>query len=123
MQQDFDQNYPELGIEIVGINEAGQESGNSLITETLPWLQDDDTNNDGESDVWMLWEAEWRDLTIVDRNNVPITTFNLTTFDLADPDNYAEVRNAFLDAAAPNDSAEGEPRNTDHAFATIDRWL
>jgi VCBS repeat-containing protein len=47
-----------------------------------------------------LWDVEWRDLTIVDRHNIPVTTFNLTTVNLADPSNYETVRQAFLTAAS-----------------------
>ncbi len=100
MQEDFDTNFPELGIRIIGINEFGEESGNTLVDEELPWLQDIDADGNNESDVWQLWDVGWRDLTIADRNNVPITTFNLTSVDLSDPSNYETVRQAFITIAS-----------------------
>jgi hypothetical protein len=100
MQQDFDTNFPELGIRIIGINEFGEEAGNPLVDEELPWLQDIDSDGDNESDVWQLWDVEWRDMTILDRQNVPVTTFNLTSVNLADPSNYETVRQAFLTVAS-----------------------
>ncbi len=108
MQKEFDENFPELGIFIVGINERGQEPGNVNITEQMPWLQDVDANADGQGDVWQLWNVQWRDLIILDRNNVPVVTYNLSSFDLADPDNYAEVREAFLSIANTGELPEGE---------------
>jgi len=33
MQQDFDTNFPDLGIRIIGINEFGEEAGNPLVDE------------------------------------------------------------------------------------------
>lgn len=110
MQQEFDANFPELGIHIIGINEIGQEFGNVNITEEMPWLQDVDTDGDGLGDVWQLWDVQWRDLTILDRSNVPVATYNLTEFNLADPAIFATVRQALLDIAADAGPAgEGEP--------------
>ena len=53
MQDDFDTNDPNLGIEIVGINQAGRESGNSSVTagNNIPWLQDVDLDQNGEADA------------------------------------------------------------------------
>jgi hypothetical protein len=107
MQQEFDTNYPDLGIRIIGVNELGQEFGNVNITEPMPWLQDVDADGDGHGDVWKLWDVEWRDVTILDRENVPAATYNLTDFDLAVPANFAELRQAFLSVATTG-QAEGE---------------
>jgi hypothetical protein len=115
MQQEFDADFPELGIHIVGINEHGQAFGNSNITEEMPWLQDFDTNGDTLGEVWELWDVEWRDLTILDRDNVPVITYNLTNFDLAIPANFDTVRQAFLSIATSGDVPDGEGEATDAA--------
>jgi len=69
-------------VKIVGINELGEESGNALATaqRDLPWLQDGDTNGNGQSDVWHeVWHAARRDLTILDAANEKLGTINLTS--------------------------------------------
>jgi hypothetical protein len=69
-------------IEILGINwDLSDESGNDLMTAegNLPWLQDTNEVNAQE-----LWEAEYRDVIILDAGNRPIEpAFNLTVNDLA----------------------------------------
>ena len=52
MQNDLDANYPDLDIQILGINAVGRESGNASITSgrDIPWLQDG--TPDSGSDVW-----------------------------------------------------------------------
>jgi len=63
----------------------------------LPLLQDTSAQN-----VWGSWSATWRDLMILDVNNIHVDTYNLTSHDLANPTFYAELK-ARLKAAA------GEP--------------
>ncbi len=49
------------------MNERGNELGNASTTEDrqLPWLQDVDADNDGNSDTWQgTWDYEWRDVVI-----------------------------------------------------------
>jgi hypothetical protein len=102
MQTELDESYPELDIEILGINQLGQEVGNPNATsgKSIPWLQDVDANEDGRSDVWAnSWPVQWRDVAIVDANNVQIDVYNVATFDLANPDNYATLRQKLIDAA------------------------
>ena len=91
MQNDLNANYPQLGIRIVGVNEVGHEAGNPLITEgrDLPWLQDNDNDGNFQSDVWYdSWNVTFRDVIILDADNVEVGRFNLTTNDLADVENY-----------------------------------
>ena len=106
MQADLEQNFPELDIQILGMNERGQEVGNADATKdkTIPWLQDVDVepvgNPDGVSDVWMnSWPVEYRDVAIVDANNVQVDVYNLTTYDLANAVNYATLRQKLIDVA------------------------
>jgi|GEM_PF-650540 len=101
MQNDFDTNHPELGIQILGVNGAGFAGGNGSITSgrDAPWLQDLDGNNDGLSDVWASWGVAYRDVVILDADNAKVGTFNLTTYNLQVPENYDTLRQLFINAA------------------------
>ena len=114
LQEDLETNYPDLGVEIVGINLAGRESGNTSITagRDLPWLQDQDSDTDGNSDVWHDWGAQLRDVMIVDDQNQLVETINLTLNDLAESSNYDSLKAKIVGA----DSGEGE-------MSTEDDWL
>ena len=114
LQEDLDANYPDLGVEIVGINLAGRDSGNTSITAgvDLPWLQDEDSDADGNSDVWNDWGAQLRDVMIVDDQNRLVETINLTLNDLAETSNYDSLKAKIVGA----DSGEGE-------MSTEDDWL
>ncbi|RME20391.1 MAG: hypothetical protein D6798_20585 [Deltaproteobacteria bacterium] len=73
----------------------GEESGNDLIAEvsSLPWLQDT-----AEVDAWGLWDATWRDVYVLDGDNMVVGVINLTEHDLADDANKDALR-ALLDQA------------------------
>jgi hypothetical protein len=110
MQTDFDNNDPDLGIEIVGINLADRESGNSSITAgiDIPWLQDVDLDENGESDTWEDWQAQLRDVIIVDAQNQEVSKINVTSNDLGDSANYTLLRTMITDAIAAESEAEAE---------------
>ncbi|MBT4845056.1 MAG: tandem-95 repeat protein, partial [Planctomycetaceae bacterium] len=110
MQNDFDSNDPDLGIEIVGINLAGRESGNASITagNDIPWLQDVDLDENGEADAWEDWGAQLRDVIIVDAQNRQVSKINLTPNDLGDTAIYTLVRTMITDAIAAESEAEAE---------------
>ncbi|MBA62777.1 MAG: hypothetical protein CMJ76_10480 [Planctomycetaceae bacterium] len=114
LQNDLDTNHTDLGVEIVGINLAERESGNTSITAgvDLPWLQDIDSDGDGNSDVWNDWGAQLRDVMIVDEQNQLVETINLTLNDLAESTNYDSLKAKIIGA----DSGEGE-------MNTEDDWL
>jgi hypothetical protein len=114
MQNDFDSNDPSLGIEIVGINLAGRESGNASITagNDIPWLQDVDLDENGEADAWEDWQAQLRDVIIVDSQNKEVSKINLTSNDLADTANYTLLRTMITDALAAEPEAEAELTET-----------
>jgi hypothetical protein len=101
MQQELQDNYPLLRIQLVGLNEKGQEPGNPSTTEgrTLPWLQDGDTNADGKSDVFTSWQVALRDVVILDGDNAKVGVYNLNTHNLAVEANYNTLREMFVDAA------------------------
>ncbi len=101
MQSDFDTNYPHLNIQILGINGVGYEGGNAWFTSNadIPWLQDADTNGDSQSDVWAEWQVAYRDVVILDEENVPAGTFNLTMYNLHVDENYIALRQMFINTA------------------------
>jgi len=78
------------------VNAVGLEAGNSLITANrlLPWVQPT-----AAEDPWALWPIEYRDVAILGPGNELLGTYNLTTHDLADPDNYAALRDLLITAA------------------------
>lgn len=85
-----------LEIRILGVNEAGQESGNAVIVNgrTIPWLQDTPAEN-----VWSDWDVTYRDVIILDADNEVVAVYNLTENDLTQPANYEVLKNMLLDAA------------------------
>jgi hypothetical protein len=96
MQSELDAEYPGLGIHLLGVNGAGHESGVLLMSEgrVIPLLQDT-----AEADVWTAWGVEYRDVIILDRENVPVGVFNLTDHDLSQMGEYTTLKGMLLDAA------------------------
>lgn len=82
-------------IDLVGVNAAGQESGNALMVDgrVLPWLQDTAAVN-----AWAAWQVTWRDVIIVDAASDRRAVYNLTEHDLSVPANYAALKQLLLDA-------------------------
>jgi hypothetical protein len=82
---------------ILGVNEAGQESGNALVCagRDLPWLQDD-----GTTDAWRQWGVTFRDVVILDRHQEVHAIYNLTSHNLAIAGNREELRALLRSAAA-----------------------
>jgi len=72
-----------------GINQIGAEPGNAenCAGRSLCWLQDTVTDN-----VWIAWDVVYRDVIILDRDNVPVAVFNLTDHNLAIPEEYAALK-------------------------------
>lgn len=102
MQDELAAAYPGLAIQVLGINERGQESANALAVEgrDLPWLQDVDQNGNNLSDVWNeTWQIEYRDVVVLDGANEPIFVFNLTTHDLGNTAHYQTLRDELLRTA------------------------
>ncbi len=85
-----------LGIKLLSINKADAESGVSAFTEShaLPMVQDT-----SELGVWDAWGAVWRDVYIVDEDNVHIATYNLTSHSLATEENFEALKNMFIETA------------------------
>jgi hypothetical protein len=119
LQQELEADY---GIQIIGINEAGHEIGNPVITDgrELPWLQDVDDDANGLSDVWRDdWEITYRDVFILDASNEVAGIYNLTINDLANEAKYGELREMLIDTAMADHYMPGDA-NRDLSFDQID---
>ena len=97
MQTELASEYPELDIQIVGINEIGFDSGNAemVVDIELPWLQDD-----AIEEVWETWNVTYRDVWILDAQNEVSAIYNLSENTLANPSNYADLMDIFVDTAS-----------------------
>ena len=86
-----------LNIKIVGINQDIGASGISRLTDSmdLPVVQDT-----AERGVWSDWGAEWRDVFLVNEENVHVGTYNLRSHDLGSDDDYNELKTMFEDMVA-----------------------
>jgi hypothetical protein len=98
MKTELDAEGLPVDVRILGVNLPGLEVGNPAICDgrDLPWLQD--TVDD---DVWSAWEAEWRDVIILDENNVPVDVYNLTIHPLEDEGNREELKAKLRALATP----------------------
>jgi hypothetical protein len=78
-----------LNVRFLGLNEIGHGVGNTNIpaVSDLPWLQDNT-----EQKVWDSWDVTFRDIVILDEQNVPVATFNVTTYNLGVSANYDSLR-------------------------------
>ena len=87
---------PDLDIVIHAINDWGEAFAVEALYEVgdLAVLQDDET-----AAVWTSWEAEWRDVTILDTLNEAVYTYNTQIYTLEDPDVYAALKEAFIAVA------------------------
>ena len=96
MQTDLDALDLPVPVQILGVNQVGHESGNGSITSgrDLPWLQET-----SDALVWGPWEVTYRDVIVVDTDNVVVGVFNLTANNLANADAYDTLRQMFVDAA------------------------
>ena len=105
MQNELRTEYPDLPIQIVGINAYGQEVGNPGMTadRTAPLLQDVDANNNGSSDVSLeLLNVTYRDVKILNKQNEEVGTVNLTPprgYDLGEQINYDALKQIITDVA------------------------
>jgi len=91
-----------LAVHILGMNEAGEESGNAAMCNgrDLPWLQDVADS----AEVWTSWNVVYRDVVILDRENQHFRSFNLSAHPLEITANYESLKQLLRDAVA-----EGSP--------------
>ena len=93
MQNELRAMNPGTIIAIRGMNAIGSESGNdaTCLGRDLPWIQET-----FDQQVRTDWEVEWRDVAILDENNVLIAIYNLTDHDLQTMANYDELKQMLL---------------------------
>ena len=98
MQDELESAYPNLDIDLFAINMSGAGSGISYFTASqhLPVVQDDSILQ-----IWSIWGGVWRDVFILDQNNVLVHTYNLTQYSLSDSANYDTLMQLFIDTATP----------------------
>jgi hypothetical protein len=67
-------------VNILGVNPLAHASSNDAICSgrDLPWLQETDAD-----DVWGDWAVTYRDVIVLDADNVPVDVYNLTDNDLS----------------------------------------
>ncbi len=96
MQKELDALQTQVPIRLLGVNEAGHESGNATITtgRVLPWLQD--TPSDA---VWSSWQVTFRDVVVLDGTGHRVAVYNLTTNDLSQPANYQALKSLLVSVA------------------------
>ncbi|MCY1054435.1 hypothetical protein [Nannocystis sp. SCPEA4] len=88
--------FPDLGIELLGVNGIGLETGvpQMVAGRFIPLLQDV-----AEVDAWTQWEVVYRDVIILDRDGVPVGVFNLTEHDLSMMGEYESLKGMLIDFA------------------------
>ena len=79
-------------VQLLAINEIGFSGlGTMADRGDLPLLQDTEEEN-----VWVEWDVTYRDVVILDRNNIRVGVFNLTTDSLSDPSNYEALKSLLI---------------------------
>ena len=96
MQQEIAAANPAHHVQILGINQIGQETDNDLICQgrVIPWLQET-----ADHPVWTPWGVTWRDVVILDSENRRVSVYNLTQHDLGVQTNYDFLKQTILAAA------------------------
>ena len=96
MQQELQEQYPSLDIQIIGVNENGFSSGNSSVAAaaSLPLIQDNATDQ-----IWSTWGVTFRDVVILNEDNQIVATFNLTQYSLGNSTNYNNLKSLLVTEA------------------------
>ena len=78
---------------INGINFSGEDSSGMISENSLPWLQDNSTEN-----IWDSWNVELRDFIIFNPHGEYYAKINLTQIDPMNDQNYNEIKNLLINA-------------------------
>ena len=78
---------------INGINFSDEDSSGMLSGNSLPWLQDNSTEN-----IWNSWNVELRDFIIFHPNGEYYAKINLTQIDPMNDQNYNEIKTLLINA-------------------------
>jgi len=105
MQVEINTERPDLIISLLAINGEGHDIANddAMKGHDLPYVQDDATQM-----VWDRWEANYRDLVILDGDNQPVDAFNLTVRDLSESYVYEELKTLLIEAAEADADAQSK---------------
>ena len=81
---------------LFAVNAVGLEGALDVMAAggDIPLLQDILT-----VDVWHTWAVTYRDVVLLDGENKKVGVYNLTSHDLGNAANYAELKALLLDAA------------------------
>ena len=95
MQKEIAAEFPDAGIQILGVNEVGHEGSNGTNCEgrDLPWLQE--TSDDP---IWDVWAVTYRDVILLDGENEVYGVYNLTEHTLAYEPSYDALKALLLQA-------------------------
>jgi len=96
MQLELEQENPNTNIKLMSCNAAGTETGLVELCDggDVPVVQDTYVDH-----VWDDWQVEWRDVAILDEDNIQVATYNLSTYDLQIPANYQTLKDMLKTAA------------------------
>ena len=114
MQAEFDMNLPSANVQVVGLNQFGDEAQNAQMAarSDLPLLQDVDSNSDGDSDVWADYNTVWRDVRVIDGDGeMSDVIIKLTTTDLRDSATYDQVKADITAFVTRNNVAANDYQN------------
>lgn len=108
LQQDLNKNLPSSKVNILAINEVGEDSANDVAAalSDLPLLQD--TRSE---DVWGNWDVTWRDVQVVDTDGVVTDILNLTSNDIDETQNYDNLKSMIVNAATSKRTAASPHQN------------
>jgi len=95
MQAELALELGEGAVDLLAINEVGHSSGldDATAGNSIPLLADTT-----EANAWGTWDAEWRDVVIVDEDNLQVDRISLTGFSLEETENYETLKAMLLDA-------------------------
>jgi hypothetical protein len=94
MEADILGGDPYSKVRLLGINSIGADGYPVPGGHALPWLQDTPA-----ADVTALWSPAFRDVVILDEDNVYVTSYNLGTNDLGTQANYDYLKALLLQVA------------------------
>jgi hypothetical protein len=94
-------------VHILGVNPFAHSSGNEDICRgrDLPWLQETQAD-----DVWGDWAVTYRDVIVLDADNVAVDVYNLTVHDLSVAANREELKEKLRAAAGGDPPVRGHVR-------------
>jgi len=83
-------------IQILGVSQYPWDRYHDLMYggRSLPWLQE----MRGDS-VWHKWDVNYRDVIILDAENVPVAVFNLSRHNLRDQVEYDSLTTLLFQTA------------------------